>query len=621
LYKLKYGHIIFFILLSTQGINGQQRIVIDYNNFEKNEIGKLVYILEDESGNFNLDNLLSDSLQNQFMLWEHGEPNFGFTSSVYWIRFTIENSSYKNINAYLEVSYPLIDYIDLYSPDDSGDYIVKNTGDHLPFHTRDINHRNFIFRLMHKADSHQTYYMRFKTSSSMNLPLTLWSEKALFNKIELEQLLLGIFFGAVIIMIVYNIFLFIGFRDKSFVYLFLFIVSWGFAQSTINGLSFQYIWANWTWWSDVNLPFFIFSALVTAVLFCRSLLNTKVNFPGWDKVLKFEVYLFSAGMLFSLIAEYAISIQIASGLAIAAILSVTIAGLIGAKKRNRSAIIFISAWGLFLLGAILFAVKSFGIIPSNFITNWSVQIGFFSMMVLLSIAVQDRIETEKKEKQKAQEELIDALKQSESVLEQKAEERTQEINRINIMLMDRAIELSSINQLSEKVNSSLNLSDILNFACEELVKIFSVHHASIFLLDADNTKLKEVAFYGQEEDDFAKFRTDNEVILSGNDILRVVIDSNQAFAVQKVQDDVRLIPIQNYLKKNNINSLLLVPIISLKKVIGIISLSVSNEDREFSKYEIDLARTVSLQVASSVENAKQFSELNKLWILQNGIWK
>lgn len=606
--KLAYRHIILFILLAIIKPNAQQRIVIAYNSFEKSEIGKLVYILEDKSGSFNIDNILSDSLQNQFMQWERGEPNFGFTSSVYWIRFTIENSSDKNINAYLEVSYPLLDYIDLYSHDDLGDYVVRSTGDHLQFNSRDINHRNFIFRLVINADSYQTYYMRFKTSSSMNLPLTLWSEKALLNKIEIEQLLLGIFFGAVIIMIVYNIFLFIGFRDKSFVYLFLFILSWGCAQSTINGLSFQYLWTNWSWWSDVNLPFFIFSALVTAVQFCRSLLNTKVNFPGWNKVLKFEVYLFSIGMLFSLIAEYAISIQIASGSAIAAILSVTIAGLIGAKKRNRSAVIFISAWGLFLLGAILFAVKSFGIIPSNFITNWSVQIGFFSMMVLLSIAVQDRIETEKKEKQKAQEDLIDALKQSESVLELKAEERTQEINRINIMLMDRAIELSSINHLSEKVNSSLNLSDILNFACEELVKIFSIHQASIFLLDADNTKLKEVASYGQEADDLAKFKTDNEIILSGNDIFKVVIDSNQPFAIQKVQDEVRLIPIQSYLKKNNINSLLLVPIISLKKVIGIISLSVSNEEREFSKYEIDLARTVSLQVASSVENAKQFSE-------------
>lgn len=606
--KITYRHIIFFLLLNIIKVNAQQNILLEDNYFDNIVLDKFVYILEDQSGKLKIDDIISDSLRSEFNSLESGEMNYGFTSSAYWIKFTIENSSDRKINAYLEAAYPLIDYIELYSPDFSENYLLRSTGDHLPFDSRDINHRNFIFRLLIEANSQQTYYMRFKTSSSMNIPLLLWSEKALFNKIEIEQLLLGIFFGAVIIMIVYNIFLFIGFRDNSFVYLFLFIVSWGFAQSTINGLSFQYLWANWTWWSDVNLPFFIFSALVTAILFCRSLLNTKINFPLWDKFLKFETYLFSAGMFFSLIAEYAISIQIASGSAIAAILFVTITGLIGAKKKNRSAIIFISAWGLFLLGAVLFAVKSFGIIPSNFVTNWSVQIGFFAMMVLLSIAVQDRIEIEKKEKQKVQEELIETLKLSERVLEQKAEERTQEINRINILLMDRAIELSSINQLSEKVNSSLNLSEILDFACEEIVKIFSVTQASIFLLDADNTKLTEVASFGPEKDDLAKHKTANAIILTENDIFKFVFDSNQPIAIQNVQNDVRLISMKNYLKKNNINSLLLVPIISLKKIIGIISLSVSNKDREFSNYEIDLARTVSLQVASPVENAKQFSE-------------
>src|SRR5690606_38901566 len=151
------------------------------------------------------------------------------------------------------------------------------------------------------------------------------------------------------------------------------------------------------------------------------------------------------------------------GSAIAAVISVSITGIVGIKQGNRSAVILISAWGLFLLGALLFALKSFGLIPSHFITNWSVQIGFFVMMILLSIAVQDRVEREKIEKHKVQEKLIKTLKQSERDLEQKAEERTDEINRINILLMDRAIELASINHLTEKVNSSLNLSDILNF--------------------------------------------------------------------------------------------------------------------------------------------------------------
>jgi serine phosphatase RsbU (regulator of sigma subunit)/anti-sigma regulatory factor (Ser/Thr protein kinase) len=601
-----YKYIVtIIILLSITDITAQNNIFNVTPALEKVAFGKSVEILEDKQGELSIRDVISNELKNGFSTSESDEPNFGFTSSVYWIKFTIKNLSKQNIVTLLEVSYPLIDYIDLYIPDVSGNYVVKSTGDHLPFATRDINHRNFLFRLTLDADGQQTYFMRFKTSSSMNLPLTLWSEKALINKIEIEQLLLGIFFGAVIIMIVYNIFLFIGFREKSFIYLFLFITSWGFAQLTLNGLAFQYLWSSWTWWSDTNLPFFIFASLVTAVQFCRSLLKTKNTIPAWDKILYFQNYFFVAGMILSLLIDYVISIQLASGFAITAILSVSITGLIGTKQGNRSAVIFISAWGLFLLGAILLVVKSFGIIPSNFVTNNSAQVGFFSMMVLFSIAVQDRIESEKKEKQKAQGQLIEALKHSERMLEQKAEERTQEINRINIMLMDRAIELSSINQISEKVNSSLNLSEVLHFACEELVKIFSVHHASISLLDIDNNKLKVVASYSQ--DDEAKIEIDNEIRLTDKDAFKITIDTKQPLAIQRVQDDVRLISLQEIFKEHNIQSILLVPVVSLKKVIGIISLAVSEEDHEFTKYEIDLARTISIQVASAVENARQYS--------------
>ncbi|MFO7524971.1 MAG: 7TM diverse intracellular signaling domain-containing protein [Ignavibacteriaceae bacterium] len=602
-----YKHIIIiFIFLLITDTTAQNNIFNITPSLEKAGFGKSAEILEDKQGDLTISDVTSDELKNSFISSDSDEPNFGFTSSVYWIRFTLANPTNQNIISYLELSYPLIDKIEFYTPDGFGNHLVIKTGDHLPFNTREIKHRNFIFRITLDSEIQHTYYLRVETSSSMNLPLTIWSEKALLNKIEIEQLLLGIFFGAVIIMIIYNIFLFIGFRDRSFVYLFLFIASWGFAQLTINGLAFQYLWSGWTWWSDTNLPFFIFAALTGAVQFCRSLLNTKKNIPLLDKILKYEVYVFLAGMLFSLLLDYAISIKLASGFAIAAIFSVGITGLYGARRGNRSAVIFISAWGMFLIGAVLFAVKSFGIIPSNFLTNWSVQIGFFAMMVLLSIAVQDRIEREKKEKHKVQEDLIEALKVSETMLEQKAEERTQEINRINIMLMDRAIELSSINQLTDKVNSSLNLSEILNFACEELVKIFSVSYASVALLDAEGTKLKLAALYSEDED--VKIETKYDINISDIPYLKTVFETKQPLALNIEPDDTQIKHLYPFLQQIDIHSLLIVPIISVKRVTGIISLHVSAKDFVFSKYEIDLARTIAIQVAGSVENAKQFSE-------------
>lgn len=601
--------LILNILLTALGVQAQQNIIIHNKEIESISIGELVYIFEDQTGRLTIEEILSDSSYYQFLPSESIEPNFGFTSSAYWLRFSIENRSGRKFNSYLEVSYPLLDSLDLYKPISKGQYTVQKTGDHLPFNSRELQNRNFIFSIDADSGSVQTYYLRAATSSSMNLPLTVWSHKEFLTKTEIEQLLLGIFFGSVFLMIIYNIFLFIGFRDKSFVYLFLFIASWGFAQLTINGLAFQYLWSDWTWWSDVNLPFFIFASVWSAVQFCRSLLNTKKNFPKWDKFLLFENYLFVSGLFISLITEYSLSIQLAAGSAIAAVVSVTLTGLAGIKQKNRSALILISAWGLFLLGALLFALKSFGLIPSHFITNWSVQIGFFVMMILLSIAVQDRVEREKIEKHKAQQKLIEALKQSESVLERKAEERTDEINRINILLMDRAIELASINQLTEKVNSSLNLTEILSFASEEIAKLYSVRNAFIALLDSANYKLDLAASFSIDED--ISNYPGSEISLSDNEAFRLVVESARPLVIDNIRTDERIKFMKDIFQSKNINKILIIPILAQKKVIGVLGISDSDQGREFSKYEIDLAKTIAFQIASSVQNANQYSETDK----------
>lgn len=367
---------------------------------------------------------------------------------AYWVKLTIKNPLDDPVEWFLEIGYPLIDFIDLYIPDGYGAFVVKKTGDRFPFNTRAISYRNVLFRLNENPDSQKTYYVRFETSSSMNFPLHFWLQDALLEKISVEQILFGVFYGAVLIMIIYNVFLFLGFRDRSYVYYVLFITSFGLLQLALNGLAFQYLWSNWSWWANVNVPFFIFASAITFNQLGRYALNTKENAPLWDKILKFENILFIAGMLFSLLMPYAVSIRIGTASAIISIVGLIIISLICVKQRHRPAYYFTAAWSLFFFGVILFSFKTFGVLPSNFITNWSIQIGAFVMLVLLSLALGDRINTEKKEKYlaqkevlKGQQQLVETLKESERILEQRVSERTAELEAQNVSLNKKTKEL------------------------------------------------------------------------------------------------------------------------------------------------------------------------------------
>ena len=203
---------------------------------------------------------------------------------------------------------------------------------------------------------------------------------------------------------------------------------------------------------------------------------------------------------------------------------------------------------------------------------------------------------------------IDHLKNSEKALREMVEERTEEINKINIMLMDRAIELGSINQISEKVNSSLNIDEVIDSACKELIKIFPLESAGIAMLSRDNKKLVTVGFHSTST--VNKKNTLSEISLVDNKTFSGVVETGKEAIIEGTSPDTYDID-SGHGKVPGTNNTLIVPVIVLRKVIGVIYLIPDTPDYKFDKAEIDLARTIALQVAGSVENARLFSQKEK----------
>ncbi len=176
-------------------------------------LGRYIALLEDPDATLTIDEVSAPEFAGRFEKHDEDEPGFGFTSSAYWARLTIENPLEQPVEWLLESGYPLIDQIDLYIPAAGGGYKVRSYGDHQPFHQRELDYRNILFKLQEPAHSQQTYLLRFKTSSSMNLQLKFWRPDGLFQVVQTEQIVLGVYYGALLIMLIYNFLLFIVFKD------------------------------------------------------------------------------------------------------------------------------------------------------------------------------------------------------------------------------------------------------------------------------------------------------------------------------------------------------------------------------------------------------------------------
>ncbi len=235
----------------------------------------------------------------------------------------------------------------------------------------------------------------------MSIPLYIWERDSLNTRITTETFWLGTYYGLLGIIIIFNLLLFLSIRDINYIFYTLWIIGYGGYQFAINGLGFQFLWTNNPFITERSVPFMIFFGITWAYQFGRSFLNTKQNFPTIDKILRLLPFLMITGAVSSLIAPYWIVIRLAviSVILLAVVmLTMSSAGLV---KGVRAARFYVLAWSFLFLGVTTYAFKSAGILPENTFTTWAQMIGSSFEVIILSVALTDRINQINMEKETA----------------------------------------------------------------------------------------------------------------------------------------------------------------------------------------------------------------------------
>ena len=441
------GFLAFSILLvpavEASASPGDSTLVLQPGT-DRYSIGTYLYYLKDPGGKLSLSQITAPEISRRFSRCDDPAPGFGFTSSTYWFRFSLRNPSSGQITRYLEIEYPLLDHVDLYEPGADGFYNIYREGDRQEFCHRPVPYRNFVFILKIPANTALTYFIRVRTSSSVNMPVSLYAPAAFIDKVENEDMALGVYFGILFAMLSYNMILYISIRESVYLYYVSFVTLNFLFQLGLMGVSFKYLWPGAPYWANISLPFFIFTAFFFGTQFTRGILNTSRNIRRIDAVLKAFLYLAAAGAVISLVTPYNISIRLATLFIITVVVHIT-AGFVCLFRGYRPARYYVSAWTVSLAGMAIFALKSFGLLPNNVFTIWGIQIGSAWEVILLSIALADRINMLSKEKEQIQAEYTRKLEAANLSLEElsrnledKVARRTRELEESNALLKEQA---------------------------------------------------------------------------------------------------------------------------------------------------------------------------------------
>ena len=365
--------------------------------FEQAHLASQVeYILDPES------RLSINAIATQDLNWtplpgEGAKRSFGYSHATFWFRFAVKNPGDRPITWMLEYDYPVVDYIDFYVPETGLHY---KSGDHRPFHIRPIAYRTIVFPVNTPPGTYDCY-IKLNSRGSIVLPLKAWSQSAFETKKNHDLAMMWFYYGIMLSLAFYNLFIFLFVRERSYLYLVLFTISVTVFTMAHNGHAFQLLWPDATWWASTSHPIFVILSGLTALVFTRRFLFTSKMALKLDRLLVFLIGCSAVLICLAPFVNYFYVTQLSVLFAAISAFAVVTTGIVQLISGQREARFFMLAWFMLIVGVLLISAKSYGLLPSNILTDAGHQLGSCLVVLLLSLGIGDRINTIRKEREHA----------------------------------------------------------------------------------------------------------------------------------------------------------------------------------------------------------------------------
>ena len=441
------------ILLLIGGIPGIAQQLIQLNSEQElYNIGKDISVFIDSTKTIQFEQILDKKYQNKFIPSSTNSLSLGVIPDVVWIKFLVKKNNNDNSTEWvLGLDYPLFDYVTFYQKNANNTWQAIETGDMFPFKVRQIDNRSFVFPLNLQQDSLNVIYMKFQTNGSMQINPSIYRERAFLKADTLSEMGYGLFFGSLLIIMLYNLFLFFSLKDWAYI-AYCFSISTSILQQlAFSGHSNQFLFPNSPYWANMFIPLTMTLNGLSVPLFAIIFLKTKKYARFWHKILVGLVVFAAIHLGLSFFMPTIQSIPIAGLIQTIGLFIIIITGIIAFKNGNKSARFYLLAWSILVLFGLSAAFRLFGFLPTNFLTVHGPKIGLVMETFLLALALADKYNLYKKEKEETQAKMIKLQEDTNRNLEEKVNARTLELAKTNDKLTDTLEKVEEERAKSDKL--------------------------------------------------------------------------------------------------------------------------------------------------------------------------
>jgi diguanylate cyclase (GGDEF)-like protein len=367
-------------------------------------LSKYLEFFEDKDSNLTIEQISSIEFSKQFKHSDRDPPNFGFSTSIFWARLQLHNSSDLDAEWVLSFEYPQIDRIELYlpSPQQIGGWISKKSGLLYPFSARDISDRLPAFSIPISAKTSQNIYFQLQTTTPLIIQANLRNLIGFWQYRGNQNIWIGLIYGSLIFAILYNFFLFAALQDLVYLYYIIFATGAGLILFAYDGFGIQYVWQSAVWWNKHAIAILAFPTSLCLIQWICLFLETKSFMPQCHRILRSQQILLTVIFLSIFILPFQfVSVANTVGILITCSLAIMM-GIFAVKRGYSPARYYLLSFSFFPLGVIAHQLSQLNVIPAFEWIRDIYRVGIVASVVFLSLALADRINLLKAEKLRAQ---------------------------------------------------------------------------------------------------------------------------------------------------------------------------------------------------------------------------
>ncbi|OWQ93731.1 hypothetical protein CDN99_04580 [Roseateles aquatilis] len=326
--------------------------------------------------------------------------SYGFGTAPHWFKSEPLRVGPAEGPVLLEVSYPLLDNVDLYVRLNAGKpWQAWHFGDRQPFDQRPYLTRNFVVPVAARPGDVIEIIARVDTAGSMRFPLSAWQPQAFEREERFSMLVNGIYVGLMGAIFLSNFIILLVVRDRIYLHYSGWILMTAAFILSYNGLAFQYLWPNAIGWNDWCRIVFLLLAGGFLTSFTIQLVRSGSKPPWWTRFHGWPVLVASCLVAAVSRLDFPVAVRVALGVQLVVTIGCFALAFHQARKGYVPAKIFLVAFSGVLVGSALHTLDMVGatrILESSINFEVAPQIGSAIAVLLFSLALAHRLLEERR---------------------------------------------------------------------------------------------------------------------------------------------------------------------------------------------------------------------------------